>query len=597
MRYATYERVSSPAARPAIFFLLSGQDVRDVALRKGFVMHRTRLTLALALALVVSAFSASGLADQQLASASEHENLGNHHAVAKHYLPLVPNDASIGETGPWHASLVVQNMNGSPVRVFVMPDGDFDPDEALAEFSLLTSFDSRTLTAAELGLDAETASSVVVMAIDQEVWNVRDNANALGAMEAFGMLQEPRVAVSVKMTSPEPMQNGIWTDESHEILDGYTAIPINDVGWGELAAECPAGNLNNCVDPQMVDNADGISHLPIAQSNNNWNTILYVTNVEAAVSDASDVTVELIPTADAENNATWTEHQSLNPGETWAIDVLDEVGAGWVGSVRISSEASTAAVAARHKAETDMLLINTSAPSLPDEGEFRLSAPLIFGDYRGWNTGISLSNQSDEPNHISIAFYGLDGELQGMRNQTLPANGQRFVYLPGHITNGDEGWLGSAVLISDSREPFHAAVDQVNYTEGAAMSYTLSSIGAEFIPGNDRLGLALLQKSETGDMTGIQLFNPDPEHSVRAEIRLLTPGATEPIEIELDPLTSYNLHAPDHPDITPGTAAGVVVVVTGGDGQLVGVSNLVNYDVQGDGALVFPLVNGFGQYR
>jgi hypothetical protein len=564
-------------------------------------VHRSSLRLFLALTLIVSTFSVLGLADQQNASASEHENLGNHHAVAKHFLPLVPNDVSIGDTGPWHGSLVVQNMEGSPVRVFVMPDGDFDPDRALAEFSLLTSYDSQSLTAADLGLDADEASSVVVMAIDQEVWNARDNANALGAMEALGMLQKPRVAVSAKMTSPEPMRNGIWTDESHEILDGYTAIPMNDVGWGELAAECPAGNLNNCVDPGMVDNADGVSHLPIVQSNSNWNTILYVTNVEAAVSEASDVTVELIPTEDAENDETWTAEQSLNPGETWEIDVLDEVGDEWVGSVRISSEASTAAVAARHKSETDMLLINTSAPTIPDAGEYRLTAPLIFGDYRGWNTGISLSNQSDEANHISIAFYGLDGELQGMRNQTLPANGQRFVYLPGHITNGDEGWLGSAVLISDSHEPFHAAVDQVNYDEGAAMSYTLSSIGAEFIPGSERLGLALLQKGDpeiaSDDTTGIQLFNSDPDHSVRAEIRLLISGVTESVEIELDPLTSYNLHAPDHPDIDPGTAAGVVVVVTGGDGQLVGVSNMVNYDIEGDGALVFPLVNGFGQYR
>jgi hypothetical protein len=192
--------------------------------------------------------------------------------------------------------------------------------------------------------------------------------------------------------------------------------------------------------------------------------------------------------------------------------------------------------------------------------------------------------------------------------KTIGGNGHGIIYLPGEVDDGVEGLIGSVVLESGNGQPFHAAVDQVNYNSGAAMSYTLGALGADARPGHEHLGLPLLQKSnslgEIGDTTGIQLFNPDPVNSVQAEIRLYSPAgglmsltADGPVEIELGPRNSYTFYVVDESEIPMGTVGSVVVTVTGGDGQVIAVSNLVNYDVQGDGAVVFGLANGSGQFR
>jgi hypothetical protein len=582
----------------------------DATALKGWdIVHRSTLRWLIALALVIG--STGGVSS--IAMASQHEHLGNHHVVSKLYYPAVPHDAHIGDTGPWHASITIQSLENDPLYVWIMPDGRFDPDQALHEFQMLSSNESRTLTAEDLGIPEGQVSSVVVMAMFQSVWNDRHSASALANRQILGLLDKPKIAGTVKMSAPRPMSDGLWTSGSHESVDGYTAIPLNDAGWGELAVNCPSLNLNNCADVGGLDlnGVDGISYLPIAQTNSGWNTVLYVTNVEGAIDAESMVTVELIPTADSDNDASWVEEMRLTPGEIWAIDLSNEVGTGWIGSVRISSPAGTAAVAARHKVSTNMMLMNTSAPSRAGDTSYQLYAPLVFKDWVGWNTGISLSNESSNSNTIVVRFYDDEGEERAEASRTIPGGGHAFIYLPSEADEDDDEWYGTAVLESESGRPFHAAVDQVNYDTGAAMSYTLGAVGAvytEVATGRQKLGLPLLQKgnslNNSGDMSGILLFNPDPDESVQAELHAYSPGGVLiPIEIEdlpsieLGPRESQLVHMPDAVEVEIGTVASVVVTVTGGDGKIVAVSNVVNYNVQGDGAAVFSLSNGTGQFR
>lgn len=567
-------------------------------------MHRSRLTLFLALTLTLSVFAVSVLSSLEDASASEHEALAGFHAVSKQYFPFVPNEAMIGETGPWHATMTVKSMQADPITIWVLPDGHFDPEAALTTFTLHSSFESRSLTVEELGIEPGAMSSLAVAAIDLDVWRDRDSTSALALRQTLGLLPQPEISASIKLSSPEPMQDMVWTNPGHKSVDGYTAIPMNDVGWGELSVDCPSGDLTSCADIRGLDNVDGMSYLPLVQTNSGWNTLLYVTNVEGATDDASTVEVELIPSSNGDEESGWTGRLSMEPGQTWAIDVLEEVGPGWTGSVRISSEAGTAAVAARHKPETDMLLMNTSAPSRADGENYALFAPLVYTDFRGWNTGISLANQSDEWNTITVSMYDDTGNLRESFSRRLPSNGQANIYLPGEVDQDATGWIASAVLESESGEPFHAAVDQVNYENGSAMSYTLGANGAvapEVRRDNDRLGLPLLQKSRSqlfdGDTTGIQLFNPHQDENIEVEIRLMTSNGSQTMEVDIGPRASYNFHVPDMPDIDAGTVGSVVLTALRGEGEIIAVSNLTNYAVRGDGAVALVLSNGSGQIR
>jgi hypothetical protein len=565
-------------------------------------VYRSTLKWLLALALIVG--STGGVTS--IALASEHQHLGNYHVVSKLYYPAVPNDASIGDTGPWHASITIQSLETDRLQVWIMPDGRFDPDNALHTFELLSSYGSKTLTAEEIGIPAGQVSSVVVMAMYFDVWNQRDNPTGLANQHILGLLGKPKVAGSVKMAAGQPMDDGARTGEQQTIVDGYMAIPISGVGWGALAAGCAdiQDNLNNCVPAQELGAVDGVSYLPIAQSNNEWNTLLYVSNVEGATPGVSNVRVTLRPTDNAENNASWTEQVQLAPGATWVIDVAESVGAEWIGSVMIESNAGVVAVAARVKARTNMLLMNASTPARLTSGPGdELVAPLVFLDYFGWNTGISVTNQADVSNVVTIRIYDPDGELVAQESRTIAANGQWIIYLPGVVDPEESaGWIGAAVLVSDSDLPLHAAVDQVNYLNGAAMSYVLGARGASVAGDRLSLGLPLLQKGDPlsglGDMTGLQFFNADPQHSVEFSITLYThagglipPTVLEPISIELEPRTSATLYTVTESEIPIGSVGTVIVRITGGEGDLHAVSNTVNYAVHGDGAVVYNLVN------
>jgi hypothetical protein len=563
-----------------------------------------------ALALVVLVFASSAEFRATEAQSSQYEALGDYQVVSKLYFPYVPNGEKIGDTGPWHGSITVQNMGPELLEVWVLPDGRFDPDAALESFQLY-SYASTTLSVDELGVE-EPGSSLVVAAMYHNVWQLRDYPGALAGQEMIGMLARPSVTGAMKQSSPEPMDEGIWTSDSHEIVDGYSAIPMNDIGWGELATDCPSEDLNNCAITDDIDTLDGVSYLPLAQTNSDWNTILYVTNVEGAVDEESLFEVTLVTDDDADDAETWTDEALLAPGETWEIDVAAEVGTGWIGAARIESEAGSAALAARHKASTNMMMINTSAPARDDDDStYRLVAPLVFVDYFGWNTGFSLANESGEMNIVTISFYDEDGELEREMNTSLSAYGQRTIYLPSEVdtdNNDGDGWAGTAVLHSDSGEPFHATVDQVKYETGEAMSYTLSSMTASVRPGNQALGLPLLQHDVVpggdGDTSGVRLFNPHPDSEIRVEVSIHDASGTlialSPeggMDVVLEPLSTETVYAPDIADIPPGTVGSVIVQVIGGGGEVSAISNIVNYDVQGDGAVVFGLNNGTGRFR
>jgi hypothetical protein len=577
----------------------------------------------------------------------------------------VPNGQLIGDAGPWHGSVTVQNLEEHDVIIWALPDAGFDPENAYGTY-VIAPGGAITLSAAQLELD-EPGSPVVIAAVFRAIWeadveeqhDVADricgSPSLIGPGDVWVYTCKPSIAGVAKMAAPEPKSGptGNRTGAAHVSVDGYNAIPAQDVAWGSQSEFCAAlwgGWPDQCSGVGSYDplgfgigfQFDGHSYLPIVQTNSGWNTLLHVSNIDPSAW-SGQVNVTLIATEQVASPGSGSDsialERTLRPGETWTIDLKEEgIPEGWIGSAHITSNIGVVASALRFKPETGMLMTNVSAPSLlattslgtEEQGEYQAAgdgaleyqrvgqasvemyAPLVFLDFNGWNTGISIVNIAEMTNAVTATFYGPDGNVYWADQLTIAPQGQRFIHLPApEESDVDTGWVGSLVLSAPFE--FHAAIDQIKYSTGEAMSYMATATGARAEssgdpwPNADTLSLPLLQKGQldgSGDTSGIQLFNAsmagpvDVEIEFRSQIgNVIPPTQTAPLRMTIPPMGSQTIHAMDLGEMTPNTAGTATVRATGGEGQLVGVSNLVNYAVESDGSTAFNLVNSFGQYR
>lgn len=489
-------------------------------------------------------------------------------------------------------------------------------------------------------------------------------------VESYDCVRGPEIAGASKHAMPAPaLSANNRTSAAHITVDGYTAIPDEDVPWGPGSEFCqdavesglPIHKIINfflegtlgCSSMgsyilglpfgAVADGFDGHSYLPIVQTNNGWNSVIHITNIDPSSPDASVVNVHYYEAfGQGAAGPSFSDVVYLDQGDSAVIDVGALVGDEWVGSVWITSDYGVVANVSRVKPSTEMAVTNTAAPSLwaitsvDDDNfdgvfdtaqvgsiaEFEMYAPLLFNDWNGWNTGISIVNLSEFQNTVTINYYD-DGSSTHTETLTIPAKGMEYVYTP---AMGDaDGFKGSAVL--SSILPFHAAIDEVKYSTGEAMSYiaTAATAGVYDLaqPGNDfsvlgfgpRLAAPIIQKGSPstglGDTSGIELFNAvsdsgatvwgyffDPAGNLVApSLNLLSPWVAS-----MGPLggtTFYTLNVSEMPVGHVGSA--MIFPVMGGntdnEGSVAGVTNVVNYDVQGDGAAVFNLFNTWGQFR
>ena len=566
------------------------------------------------------------------------------------YYPWVPNGDVIDGAGPWHGSITVQNVDveqsNEGVRFWVFDsrtinrvamndDGSGEPytfEDALDD-STVPRFDidanaSITLSAAALGI-AEPGSALAVYAIYKRALDEEDTlAPDLGA---------PTITGIQKQSLGSPMFNARTTD-AHAAVDGYAAIPIADVPWGSQSDFCHeiAGGVDACDGRGLYSlpdgpgsGFDGHSYLPIVQTNSGWNTEIRLSNIDFTQTTAAQVNVTLIAShqqgfgASAEHKV--TETFNIPPGGTVSMDVSNWVPDEWVGSAHITSTVGIVTSALRSKVSDSMLMINTAAPSLEQltgdgfellstgSSLYRQYAPLIFKDYNGWNTGFSFVNTSEQTNRVTVTYYGLFGGVVGTDSRTVPPQGQEFIHVPASEDGGSgPGFVGAAVFTSAL--PFHVAVDQVKYSTGEAMSYLATASGAAHL-GDDwpdelaegALVMPLVQKgmlNGDGDVSGLQLFNASFDDPVTVEVTffdsagsIVAPTLTGPIRMTLLPTESATLHTSNLSEMAQNQRSSAVIVPVEGDGMVVGVSNNVNYAVNGDGSSAFNMVNLNGQYR
>jgi hypothetical protein len=268
-----------------------------------------------------------------------------------------------------------------------------------------------------------------------------------------------------------------------------------------------------------------------------------------------------------------------------------------------------------------------------------MAAPLVFQNYNGWNTGINVANISELTNTVTVTWVGPTGNVVGSDELTIPAKAMEYIYRPTTQDLGlSSGFVGAAVLTS--LLPFHAAIDEVKYSGtgqdvGQAMSYIATDAGAstpfEFnieqcaiqdsiscfenlkygiAPSSSwpSLNVPLIQKGNPltglGDTSGINLFNSsasDPSTDWvwfnQPSGALAAPTLNSPYEITLGPLNTATIYTMDFSEMSAGFQGSASIYPVAGAGTIFGVSNNVNYAVQGDGSAVYNAVNAWGQFR
>ncbi|MBX6723770.1 MAG: hypothetical protein IRY92_11145, partial [Dactylosporangium sp.] len=365
---------------------------------------------------------------------------------------------------------------------------------------------------------------------------------------------------------------------------------------------------------------------PIVQTNNGWNTEIFITNVSGKTNSVSATFYAAGGQGYAGEGEMLLSGKTLASGETVRVDLLDYgFEEGVVGSLWIDATHAVVATAFRHKVETGMMLTTNAQPRHDTEGSEVKFGPLVFRDYNGWNTGINIANLSSETNKVTVTYYNYAGNAVATERVTIPARAMEYVYTPATGNFGIGANQITAVRI-EGTQPLVAAIDEVKYLggqgEGHAMSYPASSATSSGevdepeqpfdewgrFDYENLLALPLVQKGNpttgVGDTSGINLFNPS-QWETKAYIQFVDQSgvpvaptvantdAEDPIELPIGPHGGATVYTLNYSEMPNGFVGAAIVGVGGTYGSaLVAVSNNVNYAVDGDGSAVFNLSIG-----
>ncbi|ACZ39395.1 hypothetical protein [Sphaerobacter thermophilus] len=418
-------------------------------------------------------------------------------------------------------------------------------------------------------------------------------------------LPDPRIAGVEKHTTGTV---GPRTSANTEIVDGYTALPVQDLILATGVTSFPEAWLD--LQSRWI--------IPIVQTNNHWNTEIVITNVSGVNNSVNATFYAAGGQGSAGESVALLSGQTLAPGESITVDLREDAGFPdeVVGSVWIDATHAVVAAAFRNKPSTEMMLTTLAQPRNDDpiNSPALKFGPLVFRDYNGWNTGINIANLSSDNNRVTVTYYNYAGNVVHAETVNIPPRAMEYIYT---MATGSEGLAERQITSAriEGSAPLAVAVDEVKYLEGQdqwhAMTYAAAraQFGGDAIDTGERvlyesmLGLPLVQKGNPttgyGDTSGINLFNPS-DAAVTAYVQFLSSSgvpvaptvdatdAEKPLSFPMPAgagATIYTLSLSEMPAGFQGSA--VVGVV--GDGALVGVSNNVNYEVAGDGSAVYNL--------
>jgi len=476
------------------------------------------------------------------------------------YIPWVPNGESIGGQGPWYGLVSFQNRSDDfcSFQVYVVaPDKkDLDGDGDLVEpvwtptaGVSLKEWESRSLSVQGMSLPEPGSPVRLEAACD--------------------------FSVSLKQYTPN-VRRTPWSDGS-QVVTGYAALSDTDMAVAR-ATDASAW------------------FLPIVQTNSDWNTFLRIANFAEA---NTSVTVEIYPSGNIQGagGATLSLDRQLRVTESWTIDVLSALGVNdFVGFARITASADIGVVAQRVKPGAMMAITNVAVAvdGNATEGSYRSAAPLLFTDYNGWNTGITLANPSQQPANVTLQYFPTDGEMLREESIVIAPRDMQYIYTPGTVDQ--EGFVGSATILSNV--PIVAAIDEVKYETSEALSY-MASGAPQHVAG---VPIVFKEDPPAGlhDNSGVSIVNLDPVNEQVVRLRVRSRAGAEllglPLAIRLPAGGSSFIYLPFIDEIPAGTN-GSLTIETDSEAGFVAISNDVNYAAGGDGSVVFLAAGNGGVYH
>ena len=594
----------------------------------------------LALSLVISAFVVAF----NPASAENRFPIGGDVAEPGIFFPWVPNGEMLGETGPHYGSVTVQNTppsmfmseflsNGDPLAVdLYFYVGLGDSDQAYADpvvVANVQSFASVTLTADDLGIEAPGAS----VTVRGEYINFDDDYY-------FDYEGYAPLAGSVKITADTPNQSAQTTAE-HLTVAGYSGMTEWEIDPFEDDQHIlPIVQTNNGWRTQLRLASFAEENDP--NPSTAYTVTIYEAGKQGAAGTSSGEFTGVIRAGEVAHidimDAPGIDEEFVGSAYITANAPLGAVAERYKAETNMLMHNVSRPVEQPFLFPPNGFLPNgpltgegsdvsqEAAPIVPIMGPMNRTsavAPLIFQNYNFWNTGISVANLSEYQNTVNITYFSPGGDQMGADQLNIPPRGMEFVFTPGTQDLGlNEGFVGAA-MITGTHE-LHAAVDQVKYfgeggEVGDAMSYVTeppmpsfknglirlseddASLLDELIPVQPIFGpvspivIPLIQKGNpntgTGDTSGIQMFNPDPQYATYAMVRFFDPTGNRvaptlnvDIELELSSHQGYTLYTHNFSEMPAGFQGSAIIFA---DGALNAVSNNVNYAVQYDGAVAY----------
>ncbi len=542
-------------------------------------------------------------------------------------VPYLPNNETLAGTGPWHGVLQIANASAFPVLVTITR-ADGTPLTVLP----LTGNGTMSIAAASLFgtnpgggllLAGQEMGACAPQAVQQFTVTRGTNANTADVVALA-------VPSGINVTDVSVFQGTTWYASPAAYTWNQVGTNLN-VDWSPAGAEPTGGSTYTVlvaydfpcrparlsatvklVAPAASTNArTGSSHVmvsgygvrsrshgigstlvaPIAQANySGWKTVFHVTNFGGAACTA---------TARFYQHPTGTQTHVLShtipAGGTWNLDL---VGAGlpqnWLGTARIEGTGCQLAASIDRLKPTqpwgttvNMALTNL-APPLTSLGT-TVYVPLVFQAYFDWNTGIAVTNAGGGPATVTINYYATNGSLITTTTlPTIPQGGMQFDYL-----TGSGGQLAQAVITST--QPIVVSVDAVKYTGGGSdVGQALTSMGIDAPVTAVALRVPLYQKAgpSGNDTSGVQLFNTSPTLTATLTLHFFDASGTAqpPSPLTVGPIAprgAVTVYAPSLGPLPTDFQGQVRVTHAPGSGQVVAITNNVNYDVQYDGSAAY----------
>ena len=302
-------------------------------------------------------------------------------------------------------------------------------------------------------------------------------------------------------------------------------------------------------------------HLPLIMYGS-WRSRLAIQNTGAA---QANVTLHF------ENSS--SRSYTISPNGVLFLDNLWFLGTGYVGSVRIVSDQSVAAVASHTKdvGATHVAFAHNAFAAGSSSNQF----PLVMRRYNpptdtGWNTGIQARNLGSSSTNATLTYRPIN--QSGTYNYTaaVPANGSTTFYLP-HLPGFPDNTYGVATL--QASQSLASVVNATKYTADVAVSAN----GFLSTDGTDTIILPVMYKGYSGRDSGVQAQNVGSQ-ATDVEVRYYDSSGNEECTIGSVQMNSQEGHN-FYSSICPpsGFAGSAVVSASGGGARIVAQVITTNY--------------------